>query len=63
VTDEQNARENMEVSLSLNRDLGESEKTSLERRALVWAVLGLVNELQDLRGLIDNNIANFGRGA
>jgi hypothetical protein len=53
----------MRETLGMDRSPDESEKASLERRALVWAVLALVNELQELRSLIDNNIANFGRGA
>lgn len=61
MTDERNARENLRDSLSMDRSPGESEKESLERRALVWALLAVNTTLQELHSLIDQNISNFGR--
>jgi hypothetical protein len=44
-TDEQNARENMRDTFGMDRSPGESEKASLERRAVVWALLAIATEL------------------
>jgi hypothetical protein len=61
VTHEQSANANLRESLAMPTTEQYPERESLEMRALVYALLALVDEVGRIHTLIDENVRNFGR--